>query len=169
MSKFKNKHFLLITGIICFITFYVPIKFFTEYSAYIPEWTLPIFIVSTTIPIWIHEFLWRTASFASDSYLAFHDLHFEDKKWLERTCNPFYFLRNYFLWLCSRPIFWIMSLLLLTSLFLGFTLEYDENQFHPFLPFYVSNSIWWIGVIKDFVVFRNDAKEGLISYRLPQD
>ena len=121
------------------------------------------------IPIWVNEFLWKTASFASESYIAFHDIHFEEKKWLVRQCNPFYFLWNYFLWMVRKPIFWIMSTLVFTTLYVGFNLEYDENQFHPFLPFYVSNSIWWIGVIKDFVVFKNDAKEGLINYRLPQD
>jgi len=29
------------------------------------------------------------------------------------------------------------------------------------------NSIWWVGIIKDYVVFKNDAREGLINYKLP--
>jgi hypothetical protein len=44
--------------------------------------------------------------------------------------------------------------------------DFEEYDFHPFTPFYIINSIWWIGIIKDFVVFRNDAREGLISYKI---
>jgi hypothetical protein len=47
--------------------------------------------------------------------------------------------------------------------------DYSEYDFHPFTPFYIVNSIWWVGIIKDFVIFRNDAKEGLISYEIYND
>ena len=169
LSKFKNKHFLWLVGAICFLTFYIPVGYFTTYTDHIPEWTLPIFIFSTMIPIWTHEFLWKTSSFASDSYIVFHDLHFEEKKWMNRTCNPFYFFRKYIKWLLRRPLFWIMTSLLISSLFYGFMIEYREYDLHPFMPFHFINSIWWLGVIKDFVIFRNDAREGLINYRLPND
>ena len=169
LNKFQNRHFLWLVGVICFLTYYIPVAYFTSYSDYVPEWTLPIFIFSTMIPIWVHEFLWRTSSFASDSYLAFHDLHFEDKKWMKRTCNPFYFLRKYSVWLFKKPIFWAMTLLVGLSLVYGFVINYSEEEFHPFTPFYFMNSAWWLGVIKDFVVFRNEAKEGLINYRLSND
>ena len=81
LSNFKNIHFLWLVGVICFLTFYVPVRYFTTYIDYIPEWTLPIFVFSTMLPLWFHEFLWRTASFASNSYMAFHELHFEDRDW----------------------------------------------------------------------------------------
>jgi hypothetical protein len=120
------------------------------------------------IPLWFHEFLWRTARIGSDSYNAFHDLHFYDKKWKKLTCNPFYFLIKYYRWQKRKPLFWVMDFALLGSLFFGYTVEYNDYDFHPFVPFYIVNSIWWIGIIKDFVVFRNDAREGLISYNLKE-
>ena len=89
INKFKNIHFLWLVGVICFLTFYVPVRYFTTYTAYIPEWTLPIFIFCTMMPLWFHEFLWRTSRIGSDSYNGFHDLHFEDKKWMEMIVkNP---------------------------------------------------------------------------------
>ena len=163
LSKFKNIHFLWIVGIVCFLTFYIPVAVFTTYVDYIPEWTLPIFVISTMVPFWFHEFLWRTSQLGSNSYIAFHELHFDDRSWKKKTCNPFYFLINYFLWLRKRPIFWIMTLVLIGSLIYGYLTPYDENDIHPFTPFYVVNSIWWLGIIKDLVVFRNEAKEGLIT------
>jgi hypothetical protein len=134
--------------------------------AYVPEWSLPIFIASTMMPIWFHEFLWRTGKIGTDSYNAFHDIHFYDKKWRKLTCNPFYFICGYYSWLKRKPMFWVMTLLLIISLVFGYTIEYNEYDFHPFTPFYIINSIWWIGIIKDFVVFRNDAREGLINYEI---
>jgi hypothetical protein len=62
-----------------------------------------------------------------------------------------------------------MTSLLISSLIYGYIVPYIENELHPFTPFYIINSIWWLGIIKDFVVFKNDAKEGLITYRLPRD
>jgi hypothetical protein len=62
-----------------------------------------------------------------------------------------------------------MSLALIVSLYFGYTVDFTEYDFHPFTPFYIVNSIWWIGIIKDFVVFRNDAKEGLITYEIYND
>jgi hypothetical protein len=164
INKFKNIHFLWLVGVICFLTFYVPVRYFTTYTAYIPEWTLPIFIFCTMIPLWFHEFLWRSSRVGSDSYNGFHDLHFYDKKWKKMTCNPFYFMFRYYGWIKRKPLFWIMSLVLLISLFFGYITRYDEYDFHPFVPFYIVNSIWWVGIIKDYVVFRNDAREGLINY-----
>ena len=169
LLKFKNIHFLWLVGVICFLTFYVPIKYFTYYAFYVPEWTLPIFVFSTMFPLWFNELLWRTASFASDSYIAFHDIHFEDRKWRKLTCNPFYFLSKYIGWIIGRPIFWGMTLLLVISLMFGYITDYSEFEFHPFFPFYIVNSIWWIGIIKEFVTFKNNAREGIINYRLPKD
>lgn len=164
INKFKNIHFLWLVGVICFLTFYVPVRHFTTYTAYIPEWTLPIFILCTMMPIWMHELAWRTARIGSDSYNAFHDIHFYDKKWKTLTCNPFHFIINYYRWLSRKPFFWVMNLMLIISLCFGYYFNFEEYDFHPFLPFYIVNSIWWIGIIKDFVVFRNDAIEGLITY-----
>jgi hypothetical protein len=169
LIKFQNRHFLWLVGVICFLTYHIPVAYFTTYTDYVPEWTLPIFVFSTMIPIWVHEFLWRTSGFASDSYIVFHDIHFEDKKWFKLPCNPFYFFRKYLSWLFFRPMFWIMTSLLISSLIYGYIVPYIENELHPFTPFYIINSIWWLGIIKDFVVFKNDAKEGLITYRLPRD
>jgi len=164
LNKFKNIHFLWIVGVMCFLSFYVPVVYFTTYTYYVPEWTLPIFVFSTMLPIWFHEFLWRTSQIGSASYLGFHELHFEDKKWKKRTCNPFYFLFHYFWWLRKKPIFWLMTLALVGSLIYGYTVPYDENGVHPFTPFHGINAIWWLGIIKDFVTFRNDAREGLIRH-----
>jgi hypothetical protein len=116
------------------------------------------------MPIWMHELAWRTARIGSDSYNAFHDIHFYDKKWKTLTCNPFHFIINYYRWLSRKPFFWVMNLMLIISLCFGYYFNFEEYDFHPFLPFYIVNSIWWIGIIKDFVVFRNDAIEGLITY-----
>lgn len=166
LSKFKNIHFLWLVGVICFLTFYVPVGVFTTYTDYIPEWTLPIFVFFTMTPLWFHEFLWRTSQIGSNSYIAFHELHFDDREWKKRTCNPFYFLINYFWWLRKKTVFWIVTFVLFVTLVYGYMTPYDENDIHPFTPFYAVNSIWWLGIIKDFVVFRNDAKEGLIrNYR----
>ena len=49
----------------------------------------------------------------------------------------------------------------------GYIVDFQEYDFHPFMPFHVMNSIWWVGIIKDYVVFKNDAREGLINYKLP--
>jgi hypothetical protein len=116
------------------------------------------------IPLWFHEFLWRTAQIGSASYLGFHELHFEDRKWKKKTCNPFYFLFHYFWWLRRKPIFWLMTLAIIGSLIYGYVAPYDEDGIHPFTPFHGINAIWWLGIIKDFVIFRNDAKEGLIRH-----
>jgi hypothetical protein len=66
-----------------------------------------------------------------------------------------------------KIIFWTASSLLIISLCFGYIAGFEEFDFHPFLPFHVMNSIWWIGIIKDYVVFKNDAREGLINYKLP--
>jgi len=169
LSKFQNRHFLWIVGVICFLTFYIPVACFTTYTDYIPEWTLPIFIFSTMIPIWVHEFLWRTSGFASDSYIVFHDLHFEERKWLKKTCNPFYFLRKYIMWIILKPMFWVVTISLIASLMYGYYTPFNEYDYHPFTPFHIINSIWWLGVINEFVNFRNDAQEGIINYRIQRD
>lgn len=168
-DKFKNIHFLWLVGLICFLSFYVPIRYFTTYLYYPPEWTIPIFIFSTMIPLWFNEFLWRTASFASDSYIVFHDLHFEGKKWKKRICNPFYIIYRYSKWLFKRFIFWVSSVLLIFSLIYGFIIPYDEELLHPFTPFYIINTIWWIGIIRDFNVFKNEAREGRVRYKIIED
>lgn len=166
LSKFKNIHFLWLVGVICFLTFYVPVRYFTTYVDYVPEWTLPIFVFFTMMPLWFHEFAWKTSRLASDSYIVFHQLHDDDNKWRKGICNPFYFLRKYISWMCRKPLFWLMNTVLIVSISYGYIAEYNENDFHPFLPFYVINSIWWLGIIKEFVIFKNDAREGLINYRI---
>ena len=57
-----------------------------------------------------------------------------------------------------------MTLTLISSLIYGYISPYNENDIHPFLPFNVINSIWWLGIIKEFVTFKNDAKEGLVRH-----
>lgn len=164
LSKFKNIHFLWIVGVISFLSFYVPVVWFTNYADYIPEWTLPIFVFFTMSPLWLHEFLWRTSPLASSSYMAFHELHFDDREWKKKTCNPFYFLKKYLWWIRKKPIFWVMNFILVGSLIYGYNIPYSEYDLHPFIPFYFINSIWWLGIIKEFVVFRNDAKERMFRY-----
>lgn len=168
LKKFKNIHFLWLVGVICFLTYYVPVRYFTTYIDYIPEWTLPIFIIFTMFPLWVHELMWRTSRIGSDSYIMFHEIHFDDRKWEKLQCNPFYFLRKYILWICYKPIFWLMNVLLITSVVYGYITPYSLREIHPFTPFHIVNSIWWLGIIKEFVVFKNDAKEGLFNYRIKE-
>ena len=57
-----------------------------------------------------------------------------------------------------------MNLVLVSSLIYGYIMPYNQNDIHPFTPFHVVNSIWWLGIIKEFVTFKNDAKEGLVRH-----
>jgi len=164
-KKFKNIHFLWIVGVICFLTFYVPVAIFTDYSDYLPEWTLPFFIIGSVTPLWINEFLWRSARFNSGSYMMFHDIHFENKKWVKQTANVWLVLSKYGAWILKQKMFWIVSIINMISLYWAYTVTYSDNEIHPFTFFYIVNSIWWITIIKDFVgEFKEQVNSGRIKY-----
>jgi hypothetical protein len=162
-KKFKNIHFLWIVGVICFLTFYIPVGVYTEYTGYIPEWTLPLFIFGTMIPLWGNEFLWRTARFNSSHYMMFHDLHFENKKWVKQTANVWLILTKYGIWSAKRLKFWIVTVSNIACLIYGYYNLFPEEIF-AFSPFYMSNSIWWIIIIKEFSVFKMEVEDGYVRY-----
>ncbi len=161
--KFKNTHFLILTGVICFYSFYVPVAHFTTYVDHIPSWTLPLFIIGAMMPLWLNEFFWRASKFGSDTYIMFHDLHFEDRKWKKRTMNPAIFFTKFGGWCLSSKEFMAMSFLNVCSLVYGFMDVFYEIVF-PFAPFYFINALWWISLIRAFVGFKNAVREGEIRY-----
>lgn len=163
LKKFKNIHFLWIVGLICFLTFYVPVFFFTKYVFYIPEWTLPFFIVGTMFPLWTNEFLWRSARFNSSHYMMFHDLHFENKKWVKQTANVWLILTKYGIWSFRQYKFWISTIINLICLTYGYYNFFPEEVF-AFTPFYFSNSIWWLVIVREFLVFKLQVEEGRVRY-----
>jgi hypothetical protein len=161
--KFKNIHFLILTGLICFYSFYVPVAIFTTYTDIVPIWTIPFFIIGSMFPLWFNEFMWRTSKFGSDTYIMFHEIHFEDRKWKKRTMNPFVLFKTFGKWCLKSSEFIIMSIVNLAALFYGFADILHEVVF-PFTPFYLINALWWISLIKVFAGFRNAVEEGEISY-----
>jgi hypothetical protein len=163
-NKFKNIHFLWMVGIICFLTFYVPVKCFTDYTNYIPEWSLPIFIAGTMVPLWFNNIMWRSSGMNSSHYMMFHDLHFDNKKWKKQTANVWLVITKYTKWLFRRKMFILLTLINITALVYGFYAEYDEEFILPFTPFYFINSYWWISLIAEFVKFKGDVEEGLVRY-----
>ena len=163
LRKFKNIHFLIITGFICFYSFYVPVPCFTTYVDHVPHWALPFFIIGTMMPLWLNELFWRTSKFGSGSYIMFHDLHFEDRRWKKRTMNPIIFFKKFGGWCLESKEFIAMSFLNLGSLVYGFIDVFHEIVF-PFAPFYFINALWWISLIKTFSKFKNAAIEGEIRY-----
>lgn len=163
-NKFKNIHFLWMVGIVCFLTFYVPVKYFTNYTNHIPELTILLFITGTMIPLWFNEFMWKSSGMNSSHYMMFHDLYFENKKWKKQTANVWLIITKYSKWLLRRKTFILLTLINITTLVYGFYAEYDEEFILPFTPFYIINSFWWISLIAEFTKFKGDVEEGLVRY-----
>lgn len=163
-NKFKNIHFLWMVGIVCFLTFYVPVKYFTNYTNHIPELTILLFITGTMIPLWFNEFMWKSSGMNSSHYMMFHDLYFENKKWKKQTANVWLIITKYSKWLLRRKMFILLTLINITALAYGFYAEYDEEFILPFTPFYIINSFWWISLIVEFTKFKGDVEEGLVRY-----
>ncbi len=166
-KRFKNIHFLWIVGVICFLTFYIPVAIFTDYISYIPEWTLPIFVFSTMMPLWMNEFLWRSSKFNSSHYMMFHDLHFENKKWVKQTANVWLILTRYGWWSLKQVKFWVVTVINVICLGYGY-FNFFPEEFFAFTPFHVSNAIWWITIISEFTKFKMFVDEGRISYGKPK-
>ena len=166
-KKFKNIHFLWIVGVICFLTFYIPVEVFTDYVSYTPEWILPLFIFGSMVPLWANEFFWRACKFNSPHYMMFHDLYFDNKKWVKQTANVWLILTRYGLWSLGQYKFWVISIINLICLIYGF---YDllPEEFFAFVPYYISNSIWWLLIIKEFLNFKFQVEEGMIRYGKPK-
>ena len=162
-KKFKNIHFLWIVGVICFLTFYIPVAIFTDYINHIPEWTLPIFVFSTMIPLWMNEFFWRASKFNSSHYMMFHDLHFENKKWVKQTANVWLILTKYGWWSLKQVKFWLVTPINLICLTYGYYNFFPE-EFFAFTPFYISNTIWWMIIISEFPKFKLLVEDGMIGY-----
>jgi len=162
-KKFKNLHFLWIVGVICFLTFYIPVAVFTDYISYTPEWTLPLFIFGSMVPLWANEFFWRACKFNSPHYMMFHDLYFDNKKWVKQTANVWLIITRYGWWSLKQPKFLIMTLINVICLTYGY-IDLFPEEFFAFLPFHFSNAIWWITVITEFTVFKTLVEDGYIKY-----
>jgi len=161
--KFKNIHFLILTGIICFYSFYSPVGYFTTYANHLPYWTLPLFIFGAFVPLWANELFWRTSKLGSDAYIMFHDLHFEDREWKKRRMNLSIFFRVFGKWCLRSKEFILMSILNIGALIYGFMDILYEVVF-PFAPFYFTNALWWISLIKLYTAFRAAVRDGEIRY-----
>lgn len=161
--KFKNTHFLFLTGIICFYSFYSPAAYFTTYADTVPYWSLPLFIIGSFMPLWANELFWRTSKLGSDSYIMFHDIHFEDREWKKRRMNLFIFFRVFGKQCLRNKEFIIMSILNLGALTYGFMDILHEVVF-PFAPFYFTNALWWISLIRVYMEFKAAVREGEIRY-----
>jgi len=158
-SKFTNLHLLYVMATIAFLTYYVPVAIFTTYASYIPEWTLPLFWVAVRIPGWFNEFAWKTASFGSDSYIMFHQLHYELKEWKKHPADIFYTLTKFTKWYLRKAMFWVITALMLGTLWYGYTGDYVDfigyqDELHPFTPFYIGMSLWWITFIRYYKEFK---------------
>ena len=162
-KKFKNLHFLWIVGVICFLTFYIPVAVFTDYISYTPEWTLPLFIFGSMVPLWANEFFWRACKFNSPHYMMFHDLYFDNKKWVKQTANVWLIITRYGWWSLKQPKFLIMTLINLICLTYGY-INFFPEEFFAFTPFHASNALWWITIISEFTKFKMLVEDGHIKY-----
>ena len=162
-KKFKNIHFLWIVGVICFLTFYIPVAVFTDYVSYTPEWTLPLFIFGSMVPLWANEFFWRACKFNSPHYMMFHDLYFDNKKWVKQTANVWLIITRYGWWSLKQPKFLIMTLINVICLTYGY-IDLFPEEFFAFTPFHTSNALWWITIISEFTKFKMLVEDGHIKY-----
>jgi hypothetical protein len=162
-KKFKNIHFLWIVGVICFLTFYIPVAIFTDYVCYVPEWSLPIFVIGTMVPLWANEFFWRASKFNSSHYMMFHDLYFDNKKWVKQTANIWLILTKYGWWSFKQIKFWLATLVNVICLSYAY-FNFFHEEFFAFTPFYISNAIWWLIIIGEFPKFKLLVEDGYIRY-----
>jgi hypothetical protein len=97
----------------------------------------------------------------------FHDLHFENKKWVKETANVWLILTRYGWWSLKQVKFWIVTPINLICLTYGYYNLFPE-EFFAFTPFYISNAIWWLTIISEFTKFKMFVDEGVISYVKPK-
>lgn len=159
----KNKHLLLITATVAFLTFYLPVEFITTKVNPIPLWSLPIFWIVTQIPFWFTELAWKTSRFGNDSYNMFHQLHFEGINWKKQKANVWLVVSKFFKWWVKEPICIIGTLIVLTALGYGMY-DFYNDVMEPFLPYYVMLGLWWIYFMISFREFKEKAKHGYVSY-----
>jgi len=159
----KNKHLLLITATIAFLTFYIPVACFTDYVNYIPLWVLPIFWIVTQIPFWFNELAWRTSRLGSDSYNMFHQMHYNGKEWKNRKADLWLVISKFTKWWMMKLSCIIITGITLTSLFLGLKDMFNEVV-NPFLPYYVFLGLWWVIFTMSFFEFKEKVKYGYVSY-----
>lgn len=159
----KNKHFLFIVSTIAFFSFYVPVGILSTYIAYIPLWILPAFWIIAFTPFWFNEFMWKTNQAGTESYIMFHQLYEDGRQWKNKDCNPFLVIYKFTKWWITKFYFWLATIPLVISLYLGYTLEYSEDL-HPFEPFYYIQSIWWIVFTWSFFEFKDLVRYGVVSY-----
>lgn len=159
----KNKHLLLITAVVAFLTFYLPAEFIITKVNSIPLWSLPIFLIVTQIPFWFNEFAWRTSRFGSDSYNMFHQLHYDGYKWKNRKVNVWLVISKFFKWWVKEPICIIGPLIILSALGYG-VYDFYNDVMEPFLPYYVMLGLWWIYFTVSFFEFKEKVNNGYVSY-----
>jgi hypothetical protein len=159
----KNKHLLLITATIAFLTFYIPVVCFTEYVNHIPLWVLPIFWIVTQIPFWFNELAWRTSRLGSDSYNMFHQMYYGGKEWKNRKADLWLVISKFTKWWMMKLSCIIITGITLTSLFLGLKDMFNE-VINPFLPYYVFLGLWWVIFTMSFFEFKEKVKYGYVSY-----
>jgi hypothetical protein len=159
----KNKHLLLITATIAFLTFYIPVVCFTDYVNHIPLWVLPIFWVVTQLSFWFNEMIWRTSRFGGDTYNMFHQIHFDGKEWKNRKADLWLVISKFTKWWIPKFSCIIITGITLTSLFLGLKDMFNE-VINPFLPYYVFLGLWWVIFAMSFFEFKEKIKYGYVSY-----
>ena len=159
----KNKHLLLITATVAFLTFYLPVELITNKINPIPLWLLPTFWAVTQLPFWFNEMAWKLGRFGSDSYNVFHQLHFDGKEWKNKKANVWLVVSKFFKWWAKEPICIIGSLITLTALGYG-VYDFYNDVMEPFLPYYVMLGLWWVYFILSFREFKEKVKYGYVSY-----
>jgi hypothetical protein len=159
----KNKHLLLITATVAFLTFYLPVEFITTKVNPIPLWLLPIFWMITQLPFWFNELAWRTSRLGGETYNMFHQLHFEGINWKKQKANVWLIVSKFFKWWVKEPICIIGTLITLTALGYG-VYDFYNDVMEPFLPYYVMLCLWWVYFTRSFFEFKEKAKYGYISY-----
>jgi hypothetical protein len=160
----KNKHLLLITATVAFLTFYIPVACFTDYVNHIPLWALPIFWIVTQIPFWFNELAWRTSRIGSDSYNMFHQLHYDGKEWKNRKASIWLIIFSFFKWWIKEPMCVGGSLITLAALGYGMYDFFMHELFEPFLPYYIFMGLWWMYFTMSFFEFKEKVKYGYVSY-----
>lgn len=159
----KNKHLLLITATVAFLTFYIPAWFVATKINPVSLMWLPIFWIMSQVPFWFNELAWRTSRFGGDSYNMFHQIHFENVNWRKQKANIWLVISKFFKWWVKEPICIIGTLITLTALGYGVYDFYDDVM-EPFLPYYIMLSLWWVYFTLSFYNFKNKVSKGHVSY-----
>lgn len=160
----KNKHLLPIIGFVCFLTYHIPVVYFSTYVDYnIPAWTMPLFVTAAYVPAWWHEFIFRISRFGSDIYIASHDVHFNGINWRKQRLNLLLVLRKFFGWVITKAAIWATSILVAITLWYA-RLEINYDELFPYVPYYAAITIWWIVFLKHIAMYRDRVEQGRISY-----